>query len=164
MSVKFRYYPTLFPPMTEVSNVSKLKEEILKITDKISKNDIGKEKMIIFLRELKPLVTNIDLMEIFPKISNQDFFLLTIYHLKYGLLRLWKNLFQDSPFEAEEYEFFKDFLDNLVVFIDLSLKSTNNNDYYEKLVFSLNNLILLLYDLFNKKNGKEIEKYDWIKL
>ena len=160
MSVKFRYNPTLFPPMTEVIDISELKEKILKTVEKISKNDNGVKKMIIFWKQLKPLVSNINLLEIFPKISNQDYFFLTIYHLKYGLFRIWKNLFLDSPYDAEDFEFFKDFIEKLVVFIDLSLKGDTNNMECEKLIFSFNNFIIELYKLFYKKNKIEEKKHE----
>ena len=136
--------------MMEIPEVSDLKSKILKIAKKISNSGDRENKMEIFLEELKPVVSNINLVKLFPKASDHDYFFLLIYHLKYSFLRIWKNLFLDAPFDAEKYGFFADFIENLVVLIEEVIDEKDTN-----LIFSINKYIISMYYLFYKKNEKK---------
>ena len=142
--------------MSEGLEVGIIREQLLEIAEKIKQCGNGEQKMIIFWKELKPLVSNINLLEIYPDFLEDDYVFLTLYTLKYGLLRLWKNLYLDSPYDAETYLFFKDFIEKLVEFINTSLnKNINDNIFSRNLIISLNNFILSLYHLLFKKNERE---------
>ena len=142
--------------MSEGLEVGIIRAQLLGIAEKIKQCGNGEQKMIIFWKELKPLISNIDLLEIYPDFLEDDYVFLTLYTLKYGLLRLWKNLYLDSPYDAETYIFCKEFIEKLVEFINNSLdKNINDDIFFRNLIISLNNFILSLYHLLFKKNERE---------